>query len=41
VIKTLGLAASEISEAEYGQWLAKSVEAPKAKKGKKKAKKKK
>jgi len=40
VIKTLGLAASEISEAEYGQWLAKSVEAPKAKKGKKKAKKK-
>jgi len=38
VIKTLGLAASEISEAEYGQWLAKSVEAPKAKKGTKKAK---
>jgi death-on-curing protein len=40
VIKTLGLAASEVSEAEYGQWLAKSVEAPKEKKGKKKAKKK-
>ena len=36
VIKTLGLAASEVSEAEYGQWLAKSVEAPKEKKGKKK-----
>ena len=40
VLKTLGLAASEVSEAEYGQWLAKSVEAPKEKKGKKKAKKK-
>ena len=39
VIKTLGLAASEISEAEYGQWLANSVGAPKAKK-KRKAKKK-
>jgi len=32
VIKTLGLAASEVSEAEYGQWLAKSVEAPKERK---------
>jgi hypothetical protein len=30
------LAASEISEAEYGQWLAKSVSAPKAKKRRKK-----
>ena len=39
VIQTLGLAASEVSEAEYGQWLAKSVEAPKASK-KKRAKKK-
>jgi death-on-curing protein len=39
VIKTLGLAASEISEAQYGQWLAKSVEAPKAKKPKKAKKK--
>jgi len=32
VIKTLGLAANEVSEAEYGQWLAKSVEAPKERK---------
>jgi len=32
VIQTLGLAAGEVSEAEYGQWLAKSVEAPKASK---------
>ena len=40
VIKTLGLAASEVSEAEYGQWLAKSVEVPKASKKTKKAKKK-
>ena len=40
VIKTLGLAASEVSEAEYGQWLAKSVEAPQAPKKLKKAKKK-
>ena len=42
VIKTLGLAASEISEAEYGQWLAKSVSAAKTKSAKKakKAKKK-
>jgi death-on-curing protein len=40
VIKTLGLAASEVSEAEYGQWLAKSVEAPKASMKTKKAKKK-
>lgn len=39
VIKTLGLAASEISEAEYGQWLAKSVSAPKTKSAKKKRKK--
>jgi len=39
VIKTLGLAASEISEAEYGQWLAKSVGEPKKeKKREKKAK---
>jgi death-on-curing protein len=38
VIKTLGLAASEVSEAGYGQWLAKSVEAPKASKKTKKAK---
>jgi death-on-curing protein len=40
VIKTLGLAASEVSEAGYGQWLAKSVEAPKASKKTKKAKRK-
>jgi len=40
VIQTLGLAASEVSEAEYGQWLAKSVEAPQASKKPKKAKKK-
>ena len=40
-IKTLGLAASEISEAEYGQWLAKSAGAPKSVKKAKKAKKKK
>jgi prophage maintenance system killer protein len=40
VIKTLGLAASEISEAEYGQWLAKSVDAPKSVKKPKKRKKK-
>jgi len=40
VIQTLGLAASEISEAEYGRWLAKSVEAPKASKKTKKVKKK-
>ena len=39
VIKTLGLAASEISEAEYGQWLAKSVGAPKGKRKKGKRKK--
>jgi death-on-curing protein len=32
VVKTLGLAANEVSEAEYGQWLAKSVEAPKERK---------
>ena len=38
VIKTLGLAASEISEAEYGQWLAKSVSAAKMKSAKKKRK---
>ena len=38
VIKTLGLAASEISEAEYGQWLAKSVSAAKTKFPKKKRK---
>ncbi len=38
VIKTLGLAASEISEAEYGQWLAKSASAPKTKSAKKKRK---
>jgi death-on-curing protein len=38
VIKTLGLAASEISEAEYGQWLAKSVSAAKTKSAKKKRK---
>ena len=38
VIKTLGLAASEISEAEYGQWLAKSVSAAKTKSPKKKRK---
>ncbi len=35
VIKTLGLAASEISEAEFGQWLAKSVGIPKVKSAKK------
>ena len=35
VIKTLGLAASEISEAEYGQWLAKSVVAAKERKKRK------
>jgi death-on-curing protein len=40
VVKTLGLAANEVSEAEYGQWLAKSVEAPKASKKTKKAKRK-
>lgn len=39
VIKTLGLAASEISEAEYGQWLAKSVSAAKTKSAKKRKKK--
>ena len=39
VIKTLGLAASEISEAEYGQWLAKSVSAPKVKSAKKRKRK--
>lgn len=39
VIKTLALAASEISEAEYGQWLAKSAVAPKLKSSKKKRKK--
>ena len=38
VIKTLGLAASEISEAEYGQWLAKSVSAAKTQSPKKKRK---
>jgi death-on-curing protein len=38
VIKTLGLAASEIAEAEYGQWLAKSVGAPKTKSAKKRKK---
>jgi prophage maintenance system killer protein len=38
VIKTLGLAASEVSEAEYEQWLAKSVEVPKASKKTKKGK---
>jgi death-on-curing protein len=39
VIKTLGLAASEISEAEYGQWLAKSVSAAKTKSAKKRKRK--
>ena len=31
VVKTLGLAASEISEADYAQWLAKSVSTAKSK----------
>ena len=35
VVQTLGLAAGEVSEAQYAQWLAKSVEAPKKKKRKK------
>lgn len=39
VIKTLSLAASETSEAEFGQWLAKSVAGPKSAKKPKKRKK--